>query len=60
MMEEYVHSEEARDDHEIRKMRNMYGKRKSSQKIDSNLLWLDYNHYSDDAAETLTSQAPDG
>jgi hypothetical protein len=27
----------------------------------STLLWLDYNHYySDDAAEALTSQAPDG
>jgi hypothetical protein len=51
--EEYVHSEEARDDHEIRNMRNIYGKCKSSRKIDSNLLWSDYNHYSDDAAEAL-------
>jgi hypothetical protein len=25
-IEEYVHSEEARDDHEIHKMRNTYGK----------------------------------
>jgi hypothetical protein len=53
MIEEYVHSEEVRDDHEIRKMRNIYGKCKSSQEIDSNLLWLDYNHYSHDAAEAL-------
>ena len=41
-------------------MRNIYGKCKSSRKIDSNLLWLEVNHYSDDAAEALTSQAPDG
>jgi hypothetical protein len=47
-------------DHEIQKMRNIYGKCKSSRKIDGNLLWLDYNHYSNDAAEALTSQAPDG
>jgi hypothetical protein len=32
----------------------------SAKAIDSNLLWLDYNHYSNDAAEALTSQAPDG
>jgi hypothetical protein len=59
-IEEYAHSEEARDDHEIHKMRNICGNCKSSQKIDSNLLWLDYNHYSNDAAEALTSQAPGG
>jgi hypothetical protein len=59
MIEEYVNSE-ARDDHEIHKMRNIYGKCKSSRKIDSNLLWLDYNHYSNDAAEAPMSQAPDG
>jgi len=41
-------------------MRNINGKCKSSRKIDSNLLWLVINHYSDDAAEALTSQAPDG
>jgi hypothetical protein len=51
-IEEYVHSEEARDDHEIR---TIYGKCKSSRKVDSNLLWLKVNHYSDDAAEALTS-----
>jgi hypothetical protein len=61
-IEEYVHSEEARDDNEIHKMRirSIYGKCKSSRKIDRNLLWLDYNYYSNDAAEALTSQAPDG
>jgi hypothetical protein len=59
-IEVYVHSEEARDDHEICEMRHIYGKCKSSRKIDSNILWLDYNHYSDDAAEALMSQAPDG
>jgi hypothetical protein len=31
----------------------------SHRKIDSNILWLEVNHYSYDAAETLTSQAPD-
>ena len=41
-------------------MRNINGKCKSSRKIDSNLLWLVIIHYSDDAAEALTSQAPDG
>jgi NADPH-dependent curcumin reductase CurA len=43
------------------KMRNIYGKCKSSRKIDSNLQYFGWiNHYSDDAAEALTSQAPDG
>jgi len=40
-------------------MRNINGKCKSSRKIDSNLLWL-VVMYSDDAAEALTIQAPDG
>jgi hypothetical protein len=40
--------------------RNIYGKCKSSRKIASNLLWWEVNYYSDDAAEALASQAPDG
>jgi hypothetical protein len=40
--------------------RNRYGKCKSSRKIASNLLWWEVEYYSDDAAEALTSQAPDG
>jgi len=40
--------------------RNIYGKCKSSRKIASNLLWWKVNYYSNDAAEALTSQAPDG
>jgi hypothetical protein len=59
-IEEYVHSDEARDDDEISKMRNIYGKCKSSRKIASSLLWWEVNYYSNDAAEALTSQAPDG
>jgi hypothetical protein len=40
---------------------SIYGKCKSSRrKIASNLLWWEVKYYSDDAAETLTSQAPDG
>jgi hypothetical protein len=40
--------------------RNIYGKYKSSRKIASNLLWWEGYYYSNDAAEALTSQAPDG
>jgi hypothetical protein len=41
--------------------RNIYGKCISSQKIASNnLLWWEVHYYSNAAAETLTSQAPDG
>ena len=40
--------------------RNIYGKCKSSRKIASNLLWWEVNYYSNDAAEALASQAPDG
>ena len=40
--------------------RNIYGRCKSSRKIASNLLWWEVNHYSNDAAEARTSQAPDG
>jgi hypothetical protein len=39
--------------------RNLYGKCKSSRKIASNLLCWAVNYHSDDAAEALTSQAPD-
>jgi hypothetical protein len=52
--------EEARDDHEICATRNIYGKCKRSRKIASDLLWWEVNYYSDDSAEALTSQAPDG
>jgi hypothetical protein len=41
-------------------MRNIYGKCKSSRKKASNLLWWEVNYYSDDAAEALTSQVPNG
>jgi hypothetical protein len=41
------------------KTRDIYGKCKSSQKIASNLLWWEVNYYSKNAAEALTSQAPD-
>jgi hypothetical protein len=44
-------------------MRNIYGKCKSSRKIDVATYFggkLITNHYSDDAAEALTSQAPEG
>jgi monoamine oxidase len=40
--------------------RDKYGKCKSSQKIASNLLWWEVNYNSNDAAEALMSQAPDG
>ena len=39
---------------------NIYAKCKSSRNKDSNLLWLVVDHFSDDAAEALTRQAPDG
>jgi hypothetical protein len=57
-----VHSEEARDDNEIRADEgySLYGRCKSSRKIASNLLCWEVNYYSNDAAEALTSQAPDG
>jgi hypothetical protein len=42
------------------KTRDIYGTCKSSRKIASNLLWWEVNYYSNDAAEALTSQAPDG
>jgi hypothetical protein len=49
------------DDHEIgAEKRNIYGKCKSSRKIASNLLWWEVDYYSNDAAEALTSQTPDG
>jgi hypothetical protein len=40
--------------------RNIYGKCKRSRKTASTLLWSDVNYYSNDAAEALTSRAPDG
>jgi hypothetical protein len=39
--------------------RNIYGKRKISRKIASDLLWWEVKYYSDDAGEALTCQAPD-
>lgn len=41
--------------------RTIYGKCRDSQKIaNNNLLWWEVNYYSNDAAEALTSRAPDG
>jgi hypothetical protein len=39
-IEAYVHSGEERDDHEIRKMRNIYGKCKSSRMIATYFGWI--------------------